>query len=156
MQASLKLLTEQQSIAMHTTCYEKSTKVMGLKATNAFWNPKYYDNLRPTLTKQLIYINDEQLLQEVQTLVWLAMRTNRALIIPNILGPDDHSSIEPYGPNNLKLWPGFRVIHFKRAKKGDHMLQVDVLEPGKLIDGLIYKFYYESFVSLLLETFERL
>ena len=37
-----KFLSTEQSIAVHTTCYEKATKVMGLKATNAFWfNIKY-------------------------------------------------------------------------------------------------------------------
>ena len=37
---------------------------MGLKYTNAFWNPRYYDHLRPTLTKQLLYVRGAQLLEE--------------------------------------------------------------------------------------------
>lgn len=84
--ASASILQEQKSIAMHTTCYEHSTKVMGLKATNAFWNPEYYNPLRRTITKQLLFVNEAQLLDEVRSLVWLAIRTNRALVLPNILG----------------------------------------------------------------------
>lgn len=48
------------TVAMHTTCYEHVTKVLGLKATNSFWHPKYYDPLRPTITKQILFINDNQ------------------------------------------------------------------------------------------------
>jgi hypothetical protein len=38
---------------------------MGLKYTNAFWNPRYYDHLRPTLTKQLLFVDNKQLQDEV-------------------------------------------------------------------------------------------
>jgi len=77
-----RFLLKERSVAMHTTCYEKSTKVlpiililifiyafssqvMGLKYTNAFWNPRYYDHLRPTLTKQLLFVDNKQLQDEV-------------------------------------------------------------------------------------------
>lgn len=59
---------------------------MGLKAANAFWNPRYYDPLRRTITKQLLYIDSQSLLDEVRSLVWLAIVTERSLILPNILG----------------------------------------------------------------------
>ena len=39
---------------------------MGLKYTNSFWNPRYYDHLRPTLTKQILYISGQQLVDEVR------------------------------------------------------------------------------------------
>lgn len=77
---SATLLTSQKSLAMHTTCYEQTTKVMGLKATNSFWNPLYYDPLRPTITKQILYISDNQVLDEVRSLMWLAMVTNRGIL----------------------------------------------------------------------------
>ena len=48
---------------------------MGLKAASAFWNPRHYDPLTPTLTKQLLYVNEGQILDEVRTLAWLAMTT---------------------------------------------------------------------------------
>mmetsp|Transcript_15449 Transcript_15449/g.31226 ORF Transcript_15449/g.31226 Transcript_15449/m.31226 type:complete len:361 (+) Transcript_15449:2-1084(+) len=121
-------LDEKRSIAMHTTCYEKSTKVMGLKAANAFWNPKYYDPLRRTITKQLIYINDEQLLDELRSLVWLALSTDRALIIPNILGSEEKgNTFKAY--QNQVMWPGFRVTFLKRSK-GRNDLNVQILEPA--------------------------
>lgn len=60
MQAAYELLAEGRTLAAHMTCYEHSTKVLGLKATNAFWNPLYYDPLRPTLTKQIVFISEEQ------------------------------------------------------------------------------------------------
>jgi hypothetical protein len=82
---SASLLTSQKSLAMHTTCYEQTTKVMGLKATNAFWNPLYYDPLRPTITKQILYISDNQVLDEVRSLMWLAMVTNRGIYIHTLV-----------------------------------------------------------------------
>ncbi len=39
------------AVGVHATCYEKSTKLFGLKAANAYWNFKYYDPNRPTITK---------------------------------------------------------------------------------------------------------
>jgi hypothetical protein len=127
-------MRERRSIAVHTTCYEKSTKVMGLKATNAFWNPKYYDPLRRTITKAILYLSESQLLDEVRSLIWLGLRTDRAVIVPNILGPED-MTVKPYfhphskATNGLRLWPGFRVVKFKRVD-GKNILKVDVLEPG--------------------------
>jgi hypothetical protein len=123
-------LVNHHSLALHTTCYEKSTKVMGLKAGNAFWNPRYYDPLTRTITKQLIFINEAQLLDEVRSLVWLALVTERSLIVPNILGPSTPellSRIKPY--RGQVLWPGFRVTFLKRTN-GRNELKVKILEPA--------------------------
>ena len=115
------------SIAMHTTCYEKSTKVMGLKATNAFWNPRYYDPLHRTITKQLLYISSDQLLDEVRSLVWLALNTKRSLILPNILGDEKMGIFDAY--KGQIMWPGFRVTYLKRTK-GKNELNIQILEPA--------------------------
>ena len=48
------------TVAVHTTCYEQRTKVMGLKALSAFWTPHYYDIQKKTLTKQLVYLSQDQ------------------------------------------------------------------------------------------------
>jgi len=65
------------------------------------------------------------LLDEVRSLVWLAIATNRSLILPNILGPDAmFPSIGGY--HKKTLWPGFRVL---KAKKELSML-TSVLEPS--------------------------
>lgn len=121
-------LSSQQSVAIHTTCYEHSTKVMGLKAANAFWHPRYYDPLRRTITKQIIFINEEQLIKELRSLIWLAISTNRSLIIPNILGPDH---IDKAGLFQGKtLWPGFRVAFISRMKNQKLKYSIDILEPS--------------------------
>ena len=101
------------AFAGHTTCYEHHTKVMGLKAVNAFWNPLYYNPQRPTITKQLIYTDPLSLLDELRSLVWLAFATGRSIIIPNIMGRDDlYSKVGGY--EKRTLWPGFRVLKFKK------------------------------------------
>jgi hypothetical protein len=120
-------LMKHQSLAMHTTCYEKSTKVMGLKASNSFWNPRYYDSLRKTITKQILFKNDGQLLDEVRSMVWLAIATERSLILPNILGSESIHTIDKY--KGQAMWPGFRVTFLKRSK-GRNELKVQILEPN--------------------------
>ena len=129
-EAIADMLFDKRSIAMHSTCYEKSTKVMGLKASNAFWNPKYYAPLRPTITKQLLYVDDKQLLDEVRSLVWLSIVTKRSLIIPNVLASQDIRQQEPYRNYKEQLfWPGFRVLYLKTTD-GQNDLAVEVLEPA--------------------------
>ena len=120
------MFEREHTLAMHTTCYEQSTKVMGLKATNAFWNPRYYDPLRPTLTKQIIFINNNQVKDEVRSLVWLAMATGRALISPNLVGSDELLATSPQY-NSKAMWPGFRVTFLKRVKKPSTALTVQGL-----------------------------
>jgi len=98
-----------------------------MKATNSFWNPLYYDPLRPTITKQIIYVDDAQVLDEVRALLWLGMTTRRAVIIPNLLGshmPESGGYFE-----SRKYWPGFRVAKIKR-EEGISVLKVDILEPA--------------------------
>lgn len=126
-EAVSSFLYAKKALAMHTTCYEKSTKVMGLKATNAFWNPRYYDPLRNTLTKQILYTSDLDLLDEVRSLVWLAIETRRSLIIPNILGHERTKTVDKY--KNQAMWPGFRIAFLKRVG-GRNKLKVEILEPS--------------------------
>ncbi len=110
------LFKREHTLAIHTTCYEQSTKVMGLKATNAFWNPLYYDPLRPTITKQILYETEDQARDEVRSMVWLAMATGRAFVSPNLIGSDE---LVPTSPTHegMAMWPGFRVAYLKRIRK---------------------------------------
>lgn len=111
-------------LAVHTTCYEQGSKILGLKAANAFWNPYYYTANRRTLTKPLLYITEEQLRHEVRTLLYLAHVTNRSLIIPNILGNGERLvDLDTY--RERTLWPGFRVLH---QRKLDSKHNVKILE----------------------------
>jgi hypothetical protein len=126
-EASGNLLTRHHTLASHTTCYEHTTKVLGLKATNAFWNPLYYDPLRPTITKQIVYTSELQVLDEVRTLLWLGVVTRRAVIIPNILGREDMAKAHTFG--GQVFWPGFRVAKIKRDH-GIPAFKVDILEPA--------------------------
>jgi hypothetical protein len=75
------------SVAAHATCYEKTTKLYALKAVNAFWNSAgYYMPSKLTLTKPLMVVSSrEQLLDEMHALCYVAIKTRRSLIIPNIL-----------------------------------------------------------------------
>jgi len=100
---------------------------MGLKATNAFWNPRYYDRQHRTITKQLLYIDSDQLLDEVRSLIWLALQTKRSVIVPNILGSEHLTLFESY--KNNTLWPGFRVTFLKNTK-GKNDLNIQILDPA--------------------------
>ena len=51
-----------RAIGVHATCYEGVTKLLALKACGAYWNEKYYDPQRRTLTKPLMYTSGELLL----------------------------------------------------------------------------------------------
>jgi hypothetical protein len=126
-QPAADMFARESTLAMHTTCYEQSTKVMGLKATNSFWNPRYYDPLRPTLTKQILFVSDAQVRDEIRTLVWLAMATNRALVGPNLVGPDELVPTSP-SHNGRVMWPGFRVTYLKRVKKASHEYAKDLVD----------------------------
>mmetsp|Transcript_22413 Transcript_22413/g.30684 ORF Transcript_22413/g.30684 Transcript_22413/m.30684 type:complete len:292 (+) Transcript_22413:734-1609(+) len=117
------------AVAAHTTCYEQKAKVMGLKAANAFWNPFYYHPLRRTLTKPLLHLSDGQLLQELRALLYLAVASNRSLILPNVLGDRWTLGDGHYSDLFLDraLWPGFRTVHL-----ADHLLphSLSILEPS--------------------------
>jgi hypothetical protein len=135
-------LEAQKTIAVHTTCYEQRTKVMGLKAVNGFWNPRYYDPLRPTITKQILFISEEQVRDEIRSLVWLAVATGRSLILPNLLGAPSHIPTTHIEHEGQAMWPGFRVAYMKRQKGSRRwyggkvetmvrtMIDVELLEPA--------------------------
>ena len=120
------------SFSMHATCYEGGTKVKGLKAASAWWNPRYYNTQKLTLTKPLLFISPEQLLEEVRALAFLALSSGRSLIIPNILGSEalteegmlyntstsralsSDGSVPAQTPSYMqRMWPGFRVAYVK-------------------------------------------
>jgi len=61
---------------------------------------------------------------ELQVLFYLAVLTNRSLIIPNLLGSEKLKAIKHY--NDLALWPGFRVAKVTP----NEVFDVEVLEPG--------------------------
>lgn len=69
-------------------------------------------------------MNDQQLRWEVRSLLYLAIATNRSVIIPNILGNELLGEVQLYANN--ALWPGFRVAFFK--KTFTHPVQI--LEPA--------------------------
>lgn len=75
------------SVAAHATCYEKTSKLYALKAVNAFWNSGgYYMPSRKTLIKPLMVATTRAaLLDEMHALCYIAIKTKRSLIIPNIL-----------------------------------------------------------------------
>ena len=113
------------AVAAHTTCYEQKAKVMGLKAANAFWNPFYFDPHRRTLSKPLIYLDDSQLREEVQALLYLSLVTNRSLILPNVLGDRvalDYSDLF----QGRAMWPGFRTAYIPDK----FPWKVSILEPS--------------------------
>jgi hypothetical protein len=63
----------------------------------------------------------------VRSLVWLAITTDRSLILPNILGSEDLVTFQAY--KGQVMWPGFRVTFLKRTK-GRNDLKVQILEPA--------------------------
>ena len=127
--AASSVLDQQGTVAMHTTCYEHVTKVLGLKATNSFWNPRYYDPDTLTITKQIIFINEFQILEEIRSLIWLALSTGSTLIIPNILGSESQHKNSVDLLHGQALWPAFKVAYLKRSK-GQTVLKVKIAEPA--------------------------
>lgn len=73
------------AVAVHATCYEGYTKLLVLKACNGFYSELYYDPLRRTLTKPLMYITRRGLMDEIRALSFLAIYSNRTLLLPNVL-----------------------------------------------------------------------
>jgi len=131
---------EDDVIAVHTTCYEQKSKIMGLKvfmvmvfiymysclmlfvqAANAFWNPYYYQANKRTITKPIIFFTEDQLRNEIRSLIYLGYVTNRSVIIPNILGRD---ILDVYDGKNL--WPGFRTFF----QKSSFPYSIEILEPA--------------------------
>ena len=132
-EAASIVLDGSRTVAIHTTCYEHVTKVLGLKAANAFWNPRYYDPTTPTITKQVIFVDEKQLLEEMRSLIWLATVTGSTLIIPNILGSNYGSAFQNKNAMDLYenqiLWPAYRVINLRR-ESGQTVIKTKIAEPG--------------------------
>ena len=85
------------SIGVHGTCYESTTKLQALKASNAYWNENYYLPRRRTITKPFLYLNRDKFREEVKILAYIAFKTNRTMIIPNIfLGYDKNMTRSTY------------------------------------------------------------
>lgn len=91
---------------------------------NAFWNPYYYHPRRRTLTKKLLFISEKQLLDEVRSLIYLSLVSNRSLILPNVLGEDLIGTVDYF--RGLALWPGFRLLFSKSNQHNN----VDIIEPA--------------------------
>ena len=64
---------------------QHETKLWALRAAGAFRSPKYYSARRRTLTKPLMLVSPEGLLEELRALAYICLKTNRALIVPNVL-----------------------------------------------------------------------
>ena len=63
---------------------------------------------------------EKQLRSEIRSLIWLAMLTDRSVIIPNLLG-DDRVIRTIDQVYNRTMWPGFRVATIaKRVKVREH------------------------------------
>ena len=90
---------------------------MKLQAANAFWNPAYYDPNRRTITKKLLYGEWLELSNELKSLMYLAIITDRTLIIPNILGSEGLEGPNVQLFNGLAMWPGFRVAHISGQRE---------------------------------------
>lgn len=82
-----------EAVGVHATCYEGATKLFALKAVNAFWTKGYHNPSRRTITKPILFVSPPKLRDELASLAYLASRTNRSMIIPNIfLGFDKYIS----------------------------------------------------------------
>lgn len=109
--------------AVNSSCF-LSWPCLVSQAANAFWNPLYYEPQRKTITKQLVYLSEQQLRWEVRSLLYLGMATNRAVIIPNILGNELDGTVQLF--DGQAMWPGFRTAYIKKGFPH----KVDLLEPA--------------------------
>lgn len=75
----------QGAIAVHATCYEKSTKLLALRNANVCYDQKYYSASRRTLTKPMMFLSKSILKQELVLLAYISIHSNREFILPNIL-----------------------------------------------------------------------
>lgn len=127
------ILDQKGVVAVHTTCYENDRKADGLKSANAYRNPAHYRPGRRTLTKMLFYDSRASaetarrlLLQEVQTLLLLAARCNRSLLLPNLMLL---SAAPPRRPLD-RLWPAYRVLRMKPS--------ADIVRRVRLVEASYY------------------
>ena len=84
--AAEQVLFGQKAVAVHTTCYEHTVKVWALKAANAYWNPRYYDPYRRTITKLIYYTKKSEVQEELRALVFLGVVLKRSVILANVIG----------------------------------------------------------------------
>ena len=141
------------AVAVHATCYEKTSKLLGLKAANAFWNVNYFTSPKRTLTKPLMTTNDlSELLREVRVLVYLAIKSNRSLIIPNVL---IGSGLQvPFG---LKTPPSPEgVAYLSRAVpiQRDHKRLTQNLESLNMTHAILQgpEYYWPAFRTIFTQT----
>jgi hypothetical protein len=73
-----------------------------------------------------MYLSEHQLRQEIRSLLYLGIVTNRSVIIPNVLSALFSSRDHEYGTQRHVLWPGFRIAHFANLDK----FKLDILEPA--------------------------
>lgn len=109
------ILHGQKAVAVHTTCYENTVKLWALKAANAYWNPRYYDPVRPTITKTLYFTQSKRVEQEMRALVWLGVATGRSIILPNLIGPPQRKRFLEHNYKEELVWPPERVPAGVRA-----------------------------------------
>ena len=69
----------------------------------------------------------------MQSLSYLALKTGRALIVPNVLGPEHLRAGGLY--KHRRLWPGYRVVSM-----GSPAI-VEILEPGEIVN-ILGNYYY--------------
>jgi hypothetical protein len=74
-----------EAVAVHATCHEKTMKLLALISSNCFWKRNYFDPTRKTVTKPLMFLSRYTMLEELKTLSYLALLSNRSVLIPNIL-----------------------------------------------------------------------
>lgn len=83
---------------------------------------------RPTITKKILYISDEQVRNEIRTLLYLGYISNRSVIIPNIFSAPKvmHNPLDFY--EGRSLWPWFRIMFYKKSLKLPNPL--NIIEPS--------------------------
>ena len=86
--------------------------------------------------------------KEIPSLAYLAHRTGRSLISPNVLGPDRTNVIGIYSAGAMhhgrRLWPGFRVVYATSPAL------IEVLEPGS--SNNLNEFFDMTVLSILLAS----
>ena len=75
-----------------------------------------YYNQFSHLCNNLLLLSEKQLKAEIRSLIWLAMLTDRSVIIPNLLG-DDRIIRTIDQVYNRTMWPGFRVANIAKRVK---------------------------------------
>ena len=90
----------------------------GCSYVNASYYQYYHHhyNQFSHLCNNLLLLSEKQLKAEIRSLIWLAMLTDRSVIIPNLLG-DDRVIRTIDQVYNRTMWPGFRVANIAKRVK---------------------------------------